>query len=120
MFDLDRRETALVLILTGIIIAGLALRMYTMAHPAVTVIQGAFEPSANEEMLAPEDLTRIDINKAGVEELMKLRGVGKVLATRIVEYRSSRGPFTTPNDIINVKGVNKKLLDRIKNYIDTQ
>ena len=120
MFDLEKREIAFVLVLTGLIIAVLALRVYTRSHPAITVEQGAFEPSATDGIPASNGLTRVDINKAGIEELMKLKGIGRVLATRIVEYRSSRGPFTTPDDITKVKGVSKNLLDRIKNYIETR
>lgn len=56
----------------------------------------------------PEALLRkekININQASVDELRKLSGVGPSIAKRIVEYRQEKGPFTTVEDIMNVKGI---------------
>ena len=54
---------------------------------------------------------KININKASVEELMKLKKIGQKYAERIVAYREKNGPFENPKDVMNVKGVGKKTFE---------
>jgi competence protein ComEA len=62
----------------------------------------------------------VNINKADAEELMRLKGVGKELARRIVEYRSSKGLFITKEDIKKVGGVGGSLYNKIKDDISLE
>ena len=57
---------------------------------------------------------KIDINSADEDELMKLSGVGRTLAKRIVEYRRKHGKFNNVNQLINVEGIGRKKLMKIK------
>ncbi len=59
----------------------------------------------------------ININTASTEELEKLSGVGKSMAKRIVEYREAHGGFANKEEIMNVKGIGKKIFETIKNNI---
>jgi len=59
----------------------------------------------------------LDINKAGFKEIKKLPGVSRVLAKRIVKYRDEIGGFSSIEDLLKVKGMNKEILNRIKPYI---
>jgi len=59
----------------------------------------------------------ININTATIQELEQLPGIGPSLATRIVEYRSVQGPFTSPSEITAVKGIGDKLYARISGNI---
>ena len=52
----------------------------------------------------------VNINTAGVDELMTLKGVGAKIAQRIVEYREANGPFMSVEDLKNVKGIGEKTL----------
>lgn len=54
---------------------------------------------------------KININKASVEELMKLKKIGQKYAERIVAYREKNGPFKNPKDVMNVKGVGQKTFE---------
>ena len=54
---------------------------------------------------------KININKASVEELMKLKKIGQKYAERIVAYREKNGPFKNPRDVMNVKGVGQKTFE---------
>jgi competence protein ComEA len=59
----------------------------------------------------------VNINSAGVDELVTLPGIGKAYAERIVEYRQKNGPFKKVEDILNVRGIGEKTFDRIKDRL---
>ena len=59
----------------------------------------------------------VNINKASVEELTKLKGIGSAYAERIVNYRDKNGPFEKPEDIMKVKGIGQKTWDTNKDRI---
>ena len=55
----------------------------------------------------------LDLNRATVEELLALPGVGPVIAERIVALRASRGRFADVAELKEVPGVGSKSLERI-------
>jgi competence protein ComEA len=57
--------------------------------------------------------TLININTAGAAELESLPGIGQSLAQRIVEYRTSNGPFQSAEDLRKVKGIGAALFTKI-------
>jgi len=59
---------------------------------------------------------KIDINNADETILTKLPGIGPKTATRINEYRKVNGPFKSVDDILNIKGIGPKVLEKIKPY----
>ena len=59
---------------------------------------------------------KIDLNTATIEELKSLKGIGNKKALAIVEYRKNH-KFTKIEDIIKVKGIGKKLFERIRSEI---
>ena len=56
----------------------------------------------------------IDLNRAGVRELDGLPGVGPVIAGRIVLQRRRFGPFRGVDELLAVRGVGPRLLERIR------
>ena len=60
---------------------------------------------------------KININTAGVEELVKLERIGEKYAQRIIEYREKNGPFERPEDIMKVKGIGSKIWELNKEWI---
>ncbi|GAB6045629.1 hypothetical protein JCM11957_12270 [Caminibacter profundus] len=59
---------------------------------------------------------KIDINKATMEELHSLEGIGHTKAVAIMEYRKAH-PFKQKEDIMKVKGIGKKIFEKIKDDI---
>ncbi len=58
--------------------------------------------------------SRLDINRASVQELQALPGIGEVLAQRVVEYRRAHGPFRTVEGLQNVKGIGPKRMEQLR------
>lgn len=56
---------------------------------------------------------RIDVNRADVETLQRLPGVGPALARRIVEERSNR-PFASVDDLRRVRGIGPATVERLR------
>jgi len=59
----------------------------------------------------------VSINKAGVEELDTLSGIGPSIAKKIIEYREDNGGFKTIEELKLVPGIGEKLFDKIKDEI---
>ncbi|BDQ01484.1 helix-hairpin-helix domain-containing protein [Ignavibacterium sp.] len=59
----------------------------------------------------------INLNKATKQELMSLPGIGETTAKNIIELREKIGRFRKPEDLLKVKGIGSKKLDKIINYI---
>ena len=66
---------------------------------------------------AQEEATKININLASAEEIAQLKGIGPSYAERIIEYRETHGPFKSPAEITNVKGIGTKTLEANKGRI---
>ena len=60
---------------------------------------------------------RIDINTADAEELQHLPGIGPVLGERILAWREEKGPFRSPEDLLQVPGIGESTLNGIRGYI---
>ncbi|OQA57352.1 MAG: ComE operon protein 1 [Candidatus Omnitrophica bacterium ADurb.Bin277] len=59
----------------------------------------------------------ININKANVEELDKIRGIGPAMAQRIVDFRTQNGPFKSVDDLVQVRGIGGSKLQQIKSQV---
>jgi competence protein ComEA len=66
-----------------------------------------------------KDVVKININKADVKELSKLKQVGPKAAGKIIEYREKKGPFKNPEDITKVPGIGPKIFEINKDIIVT-
>ena len=57
---------------------------------------------------------KVNLNRAGVDELQMLPGIGPVLAQRMVEWRKAHGRYRTVDDLQEVKGIGKKRLEQLR------
>jgi competence protein ComEA len=63
------------------------------------------------------DVEKININTATADELVQLNGVGPEYAERIIAYREKYGPFKTPEELIQVKGIGQKTFEKNREII---
>ncbi len=60
---------------------------------------------------------KVDLNTATSKQLQMLKGVGKELAKRIVQFREEHGPFTSIQDLQKVKGIGKNKFFNLKDVV---
>jgi competence protein ComEA len=133
-FGFTRNELRIVALLSIVMTAGLGIRWYRGAHPvppdmsppfAYAALDSAFLALSNPaDSVASRDTQPprapdepIDINAAGVADLVALPGIGPATAARIIEDRQARGPYRRVDDLLRVKGIGPKKLARIRPHI---
>ena len=143
-FGFTRNELKVILILSTTLAIGLGVRWYGRTFPppqreAAQEFDYARQDSlflARSRMLDPigrdlplDDSARegtttdrilpavIDINSASKEELLLLPGIGEKYAGRIILHRKEHGPFRTVEQLLAVRGIGPKTLERIRPFI---
>ena len=62
---------------------------------------------------------QVNLNTGTAKELQQLPGIGKGLANRIVEYRTANGPFKNVEELMKVRGIGKKTFAKMKERLTT-
>ena len=76
------------------------------------------ETSSKDEATSSNEVSsKININKASLEELMTLNNIGESKAKAIIEYRTTVGLFKTIEEIKNVSGIGDTIFESLKDYI---
>ncbi|MDI6731813.1 MAG: helix-hairpin-helix domain-containing protein [Candidatus Margulisbacteria bacterium] len=60
---------------------------------------------------------KVNLNSATEKELQKIPGVGPSTAKKIIDYRTTNGPFTKLDDLMKVKGIGKGKYEKMKDKI---
>lgn len=60
---------------------------------------------------------RVDINEASVVEISELPGISDRIAAAVVEERDRLGRFRSPEDLLGVKGIKEKRLQKILPFL---
>ena len=95
------------------LVVALSVAVSLVSCPAEAAQHGRSEPAGAAESAGGT----ININTADVTELMKLDGVGRRVAERIVEYREHHGLFQKPEEIRRVEGIGSGLWERNRTRI---
>src|SRR5246127_2537119 len=62
-------------------------------------------------------LKPININTANSEELQQVPGIGPATAEKILQMRKSYGTFKSVDDLLAIKGIGKKRLEKMRKYL---
>jgi competence protein ComEA len=65
----------------------------------------------------PAPTGKVNINTASAQQLTALPGVGEKMAARIVEYRQKQGSFKSVSELMNVRGIGEKNLEKLQTYL---
>jgi len=72
---------------------------------------------ARETRAVTQTIACIDLNTAPLKELISLKGIGEVMANRVIEYRERHGPFQRPEEIIILDGFSERKYKAIADSI---
>lgn len=122
MFNLTRSERLVIVFLSLSALLGVGISYYKKIHYRVDLKVEPFQITKSEA-----DIDRliikvklVDINKATLKELMRLPGIGKVTAKRIINYRNTNGPFERIENITQVSGIGPHKFNNIKEFLIAQ
>ena len=59
----------------------------------------------------------ININTANSEELQQVPGIGPATAEKILQMRKSYGAFKSVDDLLSIRGIGKKRLEKMRKYL---
>ena len=75
------------------------------------------ETQTDENSAVTVDDGLVDINTAGLAELQTITGVGPVTAQRIIDYRKTIGRYASVDQLLGVKGIGSKTLEKIRGQV---
>ncbi|WP_248799635.1 ComEA family DNA-binding protein [Pseudomonas sp. MWU13-2105] len=62
---------------------------------------------------------KLNLNTADAQAIQhQLSGIGEAKAQAIVAYREANGPFSSVDELLEVKGIGKSLLDKNRDKLD--
>lgn len=59
----------------------------------------------------------VNINTATSAELQQVPGIGPATAQKILQMRKSYGPFKSVDDLLAIRGLGEKRLDKMRKYL---
>ncbi|MEA3384987.1 MAG: helix-hairpin-helix domain-containing protein [Thermodesulfobacteriota bacterium] len=60
----------------------------------------------------------INLNTADKAALESISGIGPAKASAIIKYRNEHGSFNSVQELLKVKGIGPKMLDKIKGQVE--
>ena len=75
------------------------------------------------KMSAPQELALempLDINSATFDDLVLVSGIGEKTAAQIIALRKNKGGLRRIDELMEIRGIKEKKLDRIKKYFYTE
>lgn len=89
------------------------VKYYTKNSQNTLVKENPFADDKEEN----KNIQKINLNSADIRTLTMLPGIGRETALKIVEYRSQNGRYKSIEDLIYIKGIGVKKLEKIKKYV---
>ena len=109
MFNLTRQEKIVLLFLIITFLIGFCLHYTLKISPK---IDQALRLIDSEKIYS-----KVDLNRATYEELIRLPEIGPAIAQRILDYRKAQGLFTDLDEIKTIKGVSEARYQRIVKFL---
>ncbi len=100
--------------LAAMVADGMQITIYTKEEVASNLPVSQGSGDMEDSQAYP---SKIDINTAGKEALMTLKGIGESRAEAIIAYRTEHGPFQRIEDIMQVPGIKDGAFQKIKEDI---
>lgn len=90
----------------------LSILMFVLAFNAPVWAQTESTPVKQAQAKEQVILEKVNLNGATAQELAELKSIGIKKAQRIVAYRTDNGNFKSIDELTNVKGIGKGILEK--------
>jgi competence protein ComEA len=74
-------------------------------------------PEAAKAAPAAARTGAVDLNSASEDQPQEVPGIGPSLAKKIVDFRKENGPFKSVDDLLKVRGVGEKSLEKLRPHL---
>ena len=102
-------------------IASLLLVLCSLCFGYSQVAVAAKSDAATAVASASADAGKLNINTADEAALQeRMVGIGATKARAIVQYREENGPFSSVDDLLEVKGVGVKTLEKSRDMLTAE
>lgn len=92
------------------------LSVTTTAAPS---IKPEAQTPISAQMTQADQTAKVNLNAADAETLRRdLFGIGGAKAKAIVAYRETNGPFTAVDELLEVKGIGKALMEKNRDRLE--
>ncbi len=99
---------------------GMKITVYTREEAKTAPAPEALSEGLSGKVEGKESGAKVNINTAGKEELMTLKGIGESRAEDIIAYRKKLGAFSEIEEIMQVPGIKDGAFQKIKEQITVQ
>jgi competence protein ComEA len=91
---------------------------FAKASDTTSTVEKAKNKTTTETKKTAKTATKVvNINTADKKTLTQLPGVGPKTADSILKYRKANGKFKSATDLMNVKGIGEKTLEKMKPFL---
>lgn len=119
MLGLTRQEKAVIIFLVAMALLGLGIKSVKSGKGRANLQVRTSELTQQEQDIDEilKQARIVNINRASLEEITSLPGIGLTLARRIVEYRQVHGRYEKPEQLLEVPGIGPKKFEKIKEFV---